>query len=420
MLSSVKAKEVIATIINAIDIINPILKNHHRRTAIIAYHLGKEYNLSEKKLAELVVAATFHDVGALTIKDNNDLMNLDVKNPHEHAFLGSGIFASYKAFDSVSKIIKHHHIKYTDYNNQALNVDTIPFEALILHLADRIEILLDRKELSLNQVEPIKSQILELSASLFDPELVDTFIKLSRKEYFWFDIDTLTSNELLDDIDMDLICTLDSPEALEELVYTLSKIIDYKCSFTSTHSIGVANVTYKLARLCGLDDNTCNQLKIAGYLHDIGKIAVPSEIISKSGNLTVKEFNVIKSHPYFTYQILKHIKGFEKIAFWASSHHETIDETGYPRKPDIRDMNIEIEVLSYADIFTALCEDRPYRQAIAVNKALEIIDYKFRDKVGDNVYSILKEHAYELNLIRAEVQANASKEYQHAIYHRNQ
>lgn len=415
MLNQVKAKEVVTTIIRAIDIINPILKHHHRRTSIIAYHLGKSMGLSDKSLADLVIASSLHDVGALTVADKNALTQLDVHFPREHEILGASILSTYDPFYTISQIVRYHHIHFDDYMNGNYQGSDLPKESFILHLADRVEILLKTDDLALNQVSLITDTLKNLSGTLFSPEVLDHFLRLARKEYFWFDIEDFTIEELLSLIDMDLICDNSSLQSLEQLAFTLSRIVDYKSGFTISHSTGVAHVAYQLSKYYGFDDEKCHEIKLAGYLHDIGKIAIPSEILTKPSSLDTNEFNIMKSHPYYTDQILKKVKGFEQISKWASSHHETIDQTGYPRKPEKAAMSIEMQIISYADVFTALSEERPYRKALHLEATLQLLQTRFVQKFGEEIFSILKEHALELNDIRHQVQVRETQKYNEVI-----
>ncbi len=413
MLNEVKMSEVISTFITAVDIVNPVLKFHHRRTAVIAYHLGQAYGLSDPSLARLVVAAAIHDIGALTVKDADTLKTLDVERPQPHCSIGANMLGSYQVFEHIAQIIRHHHVKYVDLPLGANPL--VPEESYLLHLADRVDILLTRDEIALNQVDHIRQVILDHNGTLFAPSVVEAFDEMSWKEYFWFDIDGMSMNDLLDLVSIESIAPSHADQSLEELVYTLSRVIDFKCEFTACHSVGVAHVAYRLGQILNLSEETCQELKIAGYLHDIGKIAIPSEIIMKSAGLTQKEFNIMKSHPYYTRQILKHIHGFEKMANWASAHHEKKDMTGYPRKPYESEIGLEVEIMSYADMFTALSENRPYRSSLPLDEVMEIIEREMVEKMGMRVFRALSDHGQGLYRELYEIQLQSEKEYQKAL-----
>lgn len=409
MLEEIKIENIITTVITAVDVMNPILKHHHRHTAIIAYHIGLECGLSDKCLAELVIAASLHDIGALTVVEASKLIELDVEDPKAHELLGSLMLSGYSAFEEIAAIIKHHHIHYDQCDKYTIYGELVKMESFILHLSDRVDILLNHGDNLLSQSKTIINEISALSATLFDPSIVEVFKKVAIRDTFWLDITNLTMKDLMHCIQIDLICEDNEVTSIEELVRTLIRIVDYKSAFTASHSTGVAEIAYEIAKLEGLNAYKCKEIHIAALLHDIGKIAVPTEIISKEGMLTDNEYHTMKTHAYYTSKILGQIEGLEEIAQWASSHHEKKDGTGYPNH--IEELPKEVEIISYADIFTALCETRPYRRGLEVDEAMEIIKLKYKDRIGTHIYDILDENRNHLNQIRDHAQKQAFREY---------
>lgn len=189
-----------------------------------------------------------------------------------------------------------------------------------------------------------------------------TFLRLSDREHFWFETEEADKYHLLKYNFRFSHVNMDIDDAIE-MARLLSRIIDFRCIFTSTHSSGVAAVAYKLAKLNKMSERECKAAKIAGYLHDIGKLAVPSAILYKNGRLTEEEALVLKKHPYYTYRILNSFQIFETIIEWASYHHETLDGTGYPFHLKAEKLCKGSRILAVSDIFTALSEDRPYRKS---------------------------------------------------------
>lgn len=388
-------KDIVKVFCNTIDRVNPILKDHHRRVAVISFYLGRELKLSDEHLTRLVVASALHDIGALTVADRNQLIVFDVKDPEKHSKIGKSMLEGYEPFKEIADIIEYHHVNYEKEKSNK----QIPYESYIIHLADRIDILLDANKKSINQIKQVVDKIEELAGRLFHPEVAEAFKHISTKEMFWLDIDNMPLNDVFEQVDLDGLLYSNDKDSMEQLVATLSKIVDYKSEFTAKHSKRVALMSRELARLMGYDEDHIWEVTIAGYLHDYGKVAVPSEIINKPSKLTEEEFNIIKSHPYFTYEILKDIKGLEKICKWASAHHEKLDNSGYPMKPGWTKMEEEVEILIYADTFAALAENRPYRETLPLDEIMKRLDNYFRPIVGEKVYYVLeknKEFLYQL------------------------
>ena len=149
----------------------------------------------------------------------------------------------------------------------------------------------------------------------------------------------------------------------------------------------------------------CHEIRIAGYLHDLGKLAVPETIIEKPGTLDKDERDIVKSHTYHTYAILKEVKGLEKIAIWASFHHETLTGEGYPFHRSAEEIPLGSRIMTVADIFTALTEDRPYRKGMGKVEVIEIFSKMVSDgKIDKKVTAILLEKYEEMNGARSKAQ----------------
>jgi HD-GYP domain-containing protein (c-di-GMP phosphodiesterase class II) len=132
-------------------------------------------------------------------------------------------------------------------------------------------------------------------------------------------------------------------------------------------------VAETLGRLAGLGEEECYQLRLAGHLHDIGKLSVPNHILEKPGALTSDEFALVRSHTYHTQRVLERIPAFSQIATVASHHHETLDGSGYPFHVDAQRLPLAARIMAVADVFTAVTEDRPYRAAMAEAAVLAVL-----------------------------------------------
>ena len=111
-------------------------------------------------------------------------------------------------------------------------------------------------------------------------------------------------------------------------------------------------------------------MRAAGYLHDLGKIAVPSRILDKPAPPSQHEWAVLREHTYHTFRVLDTIGGMPQISEWAAFHHERLDGTGYPFGHEGKDLTLGARIMAVADIFTAVTEDRPYRAALCEEDAM--------------------------------------------------
>ena len=150
-------KELAVPMIKAIDSFNYLLKSHHRRTAVISYHIGKKLGLKSDYLLELVIAASLHDIGALSVQERDMLIQEDVTNPKPHCVMGYHMLKSFDVFRDIAKIIKHHHIIYKDSLN--MKKGEVIFSSHIIHLADRIDVLLSPDAFILSQKKSVTEKI---------------------------------------------------------------------------------------------------------------------------------------------------------------------------------------------------------------------------------------------------------------------
>lgn len=141
--------------------------------------------------------------------------------------------------------------------------------------------------------------------------------------------------------------------------------------YTYGHEVRVAQLACMAATRLGWLKDRIEGLRLGAYVHDIGKISVPSEILNKPGRLTQAEFNLIKSHPTISYEMLCNIPFPWPIADIAYQHHERIDGSGYPRGLKGDEICEEAKLLGVADVIEAMCSHRPYRPGLGLEAALE-------------------------------------------------
>lgn len=153
----------------------------------------------------------------------------------------------------------------------------------------------------------------------------------------------------------------------------LAAALEKRDPFTSGHQRRVAQLACTIAAELGCSEDEIEGLRIAGLLHDIGKINIPSEILSKPGKLSEGEFDMIKTHAQASYDILKMIEFPRPVAQIVLQHHERMDGSGYPQGLAGDQILLEARILGVADVVEAIASNRPYRAALGMEKALEEI-----------------------------------------------
>ena len=157
-------------------------------------------------------------------------------------------------------------------------------------------------------------------------------------------------------------------------------------------------------------------MRIAGYLHDIGKLKVPNDLLEKPGKLTEAEFNVIKEHAYYTWLLLKDVNGFGQIADWAALHHEKLNGNGYPFHRSKGEISFGARIMTVADIFSALTEDRPYRRSMEKEKVIALLREDVQHGLlSQQIVELLVDHYDTINEQREIESKAASKKYQESL-----
>ncbi|MBM7623349.1 HD-GYP domain-containing protein [Sporohalobacter salinus] len=410
--------EMIMCLSDAMDLVSTVVNGHHKRVAYIASSIAAELGMFEEEQRHLIIAGALHDVGAFSLQDRLDALNFEVEDFSEslglskHAELGYRLIKHFKPFDKIAPFVRYHHVYWQNGAGSEFENEEIPLGSHILHLADRIDVLINSEKEILSQTNRINKLIEENKGNQFKPELVEAYLNLSNKESFWFDIISPATTRILAKRSKGSSISLNIAE-LGDLAKLFSQVIDFRSRFTASHSSGVAASAQALSKEIGLSELARKKMKIAGHLHDLGKLAVPTEILEKEGKVTNKEFNLIKKHVYYTYHTLDRVKGLEEINKWASFHHERLDGTGYPFHHWKEDLPLGSRIMAVADVFTAITEDRPYRKGMDKDKALEVLQNMAQNSALDsNVVTVLADNYERINIIRQTAQKEEIKEYE--------
>jgi PAS domain S-box-containing protein/putative nucleotidyltransferase with HDIG domain len=161
--------------------------------------------------------------------------------------------------------------------------------------------------------------------------------------------------------------------ALEGTVQALASTVEKRDPYTAGHQQRVTNLACAIASEMGLPEEKINGIRMVGFIHDLGKIYVPAEILNKPGQLNDLEFKIIKDHAKVGYDILKKVEFPWPIAQIIVQHHERINGSGYPSGLSGEDILLEAKIIGVADVIEAIASHRPYRPALGMDKALQEI-----------------------------------------------
>jgi PAS domain S-box-containing protein len=190
-------------------------------------------------------------------------------------------------------------------------------------------------------------------------------------------------------------------KTIKEIIQAMAYIGEVRDPYTAGHQRRVAQISHEISQILGLDEEQREGLTMAAFVHDIGKILVPADILSKPGKLTKPEFDMLKDHTRIGYEILKTIEFPWPIANIVLQHHERVNGTGYPAGLSGEQIVIEARILAVADVVEAMSSHRPYRPALGIDKALEEIGQNrgilYDDQVVDACLKLFRERGFNLN-----------------------
>ncbi len=382
----------------AVDLMEKGVYHHGQRVAYIAYRLFNTINLKGDSL-HLVVASYLHDIGISTFELKEEARNfiLEEQLIRAHCIEGEELIRDVRLLSRIRQTILHHHTDYSEIR-KADDVDRL-LEAQIIHLADRIDVLIRNDTYILEQSDAIKETIKGYSGTMFHPMLVNAFLSLAEKESFWFDLVNERTYSALKAAHYNRKFMM-KREDIRQFANLCAKIVDRKSSYTAAHSKRVAEIASRLGAFMGMSENDVFYLEIAGLLHDLGKLSIPEAILHKPGKLSRKEFNIIKQHTYHTYQLLDMLQIMNKIRDWAAFHHEKLDGSGYPFHKKGQELDLGARIMAVADISTALSENRSYRNKMSKKEILDILWQQVEQNwIDGDVVRILERNFDEIVMV---------------------
>jgi len=188
-------------------------------------------------------------------------------------------------------------------------------------------------------------------------------------------------------------------KTIEDSISAISLVTEARDAYTAGHQRRVSKLAVALAKEMGFSKDRVEGIKIAALIHDVGKINLPAEILSKPGKLSEMEFNLIKNHSQIGYDILKKIDFLWPVAEIVLQHHEKINGSGYPGGLKGNEILLEAKIICVADVVEAMSSHRPYRPALGIDAALEEISQNrgtlYDPEVVDMCLKLFKEKSFK-------------------------
>lgn len=360
----------------AVDFVGVDDALHGKRVGIMAYEVARALDWQQWRKLDLLYAAFLHDCGVSTTEEHGHLVSeLEWSNAEGHCERGAKLLLTVPLLEHLAAFVRYHHTRWADLQKMELAEGTREMANLIF-LADRLDVL--RAPYGTNEAlckrEEFFATLRKYSGLLFKPELVEALVRVASSEAFWFRLEPQILQQHIQMMAGEIDPTMMDYDDLRALALMFAHIIDAKSPFTAEHSVRVAELARYIASGSGRDNESCDAIEIASYLHDLGKLRVPDGILEKKGPLDDFERIQMRRHSFDTYETLFRLFGETGIAQWAAFHHETLTGEGYPFHLKARELPIEARILAVADIVQALVQNRPYRESLPPKKVESIVD----------------------------------------------
>lgn len=384
-MSVISSKDVNEIIRKTLGIINNKIMNHGEITGYILYKMLEyentytEQHYTEQELVDYTMIGILHDIGLYKEDDVKNVSDFETKNLWPHSIYGFLFLKYLSPMGDKAEVVLYHHL---DYNRHNLIQSRYMHIIELLGLADKMDTFLHLKEESLEPEYFAKYRDIKFSAAA-----LELFHKAEERYGI---TENLVNGKYREELEVLLAKRAFSEQYkrgfLEMLVYT----IDFRSECTVIHTLATVNFAEQLGRLARLSGKDLRDLHYGALLHDLGKIAIPLNILESTGRLSDDEMKIMKAHVRITEMILEGVVD-DAVLQIAVRHHEKLDGTGYHKGLKAEDLSLAQQIIAVADILSALYGKRSYKEAFSKEKILDIMNGDAdRGKINRNVVTSLE------------------------------
>ena len=357
-----KNEKVIDIMEKTLNHMDPRLVNHGKRVAYIMFKILEPLRkYDNKQLRDICFLAMLHDIGAYKTEEIDKMVIFETKNVWEHSIYGYLFLKYFSPLKELAQVILYHHADCRDI--QHLDSDQ-KLLAQLISMCDRADIFLKIKK----DAASFKEHLEKYRDKKYLGSIVDLFLESG------IDMDTIYDGMDRDDVFNQVF--YGTPLTIDEVNGYINMIvfsIDFRSGYTVIHTVTAACVACILAKLLGADENEISRIQTGAMLHDIGKIGIPVHILESKGKLCESDFSVMKTHVEITEKILDGNVD-DDIKYMAVKHHEKLNGTGYPNKLNAGDIAMNDRIIAVADIFSALCGARSYKNEFPKEKIIAVFN----------------------------------------------
>lgn len=371
----ISMNELLCCISSALDIVEGDLlgasTNHGKRIAILSAQMGRHLQMPDEELIVLSSGALLHD-NALTEYILSERPGKDQElNLLLHCVLGQRNADSLPFPASFEGCVLYHHEQADGKGPFGKKEGEFPQSAALVAAADNLDANYHLQHRKPEDLPKLHGIIDDLSGTVYTTLAAETLKAILTPEM----LESLKDENVLETFD-NTVPRWDveiEDEAIIRLAGITAQIIDYKSRYTRRHSLMVANTCWWISGQYGLDHELRAQIYLAAALHDLGKLSIDTHVLEKGGALTQDEYASVQEHSQLGQSLLAPVNGMQQICHWVMNHHEKLNGSGYPQGKTAGDLDFVCRLLTCADIYHAVSEERPYHPARSHEETMPIL-----------------------------------------------
>ena len=379
LLQNEKVIDIMEKTLNHVD---SRLIDHGKRVAYLVFTiLNKMNKFNDDQLRDICILAMLHDMGAYKTEEIDKMVIFETIDVWEHSIYGYLFLKYFSPLKEFSPVILFHHadcdeVKYLDNKEHQML-------AQLISLCDRADVF----ALHNGNNTSFQQYINKYRNIKYRDEIVDMFLASGVNIYTVFN--EIDSDAAFINVFRRTPLTADEVNGyIKMIIYS----IDFRSSQTVIHTVATVCIAGILANLLGASENEIEKIKTGAMLHDIGKIGIPLHILESPDRLNDADMEIMKSHVEITEKILEGNVD-DEIKHIAVKHHENLNGTGYPKGLKLHDIAFYDRIVSIADIFSALCGVRSYKNAYPREKILGILsDMSAENFLDPEIVSLTIKH----------------------------
>ena len=385
-MKSPELKHLMEMIVQCLNQMDERLTGHGERVAYgMLTLLDADGSFSSEEKAKIIWTMLLHDIGSFHNPDIKDLLKKETDTAFSHSRYGY-LFLNYLGpFPEYAGVVLYHHsgCKEADRSDMPKRLKRLSKCLQVLDAVDLKQV--GNPSVTLEQMENFLNA---MNTERYEEDSIRAVKEMLPKLMRALKSQEEIHQVLLGHLEQMRI----SQDIQEQLLRMLVSSIDFRSHYTALHCAVMVRVSDLLAQLCGLEEKERRQVHLGAILHDLGKIAIPSEILESPGKLEGQDWEIMKTHVSITETILKgHVE--EEVLQIAVRHHETLSGQGYPYGIGKEGLSLPQRIAAVADITSALSEERSYKPAFRLEEVLEILEKLAQSgRICPYVFGVLKEN----------------------------